>query len=125
MKAIFTTPLSLALAIAAALSLAASAGAAPGGRIGTLERGAYSCETPGDVTAARGVPAPEEDFTITNASTYQTPEGSGTYLRTGDVVTMTSGPKKGQRFEMKNERFLRRLGPDGLADGLRCVRMGG
>ena len=109
----------------AALAIGGAAMADSGGKIATLERGDYVCEHPGDVTTARGVVAPEEGFTVTNASTYTSPMGGGSYLRTGDTVTMTSGPKKGMRYDMKNERFLRRLGPDGKPDGLRCVRVGG
>ena len=111
--------ISLALLAASAPALATG-----GGKIRTLDRGTYVCEMPGDAATSRGVPVPEEGFSITNASTYSTPEGRGTYLRTGDSVTMTSGPKKGDRYSVKNERFLRKLANDGTPNGLRCIRLG-
>lgn len=118
MRAIF-------LAISAAmLALAGSASAVSGGKLGTLDRGAYVCETGGDAATGRGVPMPEAGFEITNSSTYLASEGSGHYLRTGDLVTMTSGPKKGERFQVKSERFLRQIASDDSETGLRCIKLG-
>ncbi|MBO9498541.1 MAG: hypothetical protein J7496_10970 [Novosphingobium sp.] len=106
----------------AALAAAAPALADPGGRIDTLDRGEYTCERPGDATTSRGVPAPDQNFKVVNASAYVSNGKRGKYLRLGDQVTMTSGPLKPNRYEMKNGRYLRQLGPDGQPNGLRCVR---
>jgi hypothetical protein len=95
-----------------------------GGKIGTLERGYYSCERPGDIATEYAEPVPEEDFEIIGASRYQTSEGRGIYLRTGDLVQMTSGPKNGTHYSLKNSKFLRRLDSSGEPDELRCVRRG-
>ncbi len=93
-------------------------------RIATIERGAYTCETGGDAASQRGVPVPTENFTITNGSSYTAEGKTGTYLRVGNTVTMTSGPHKGARYVLKNEQHLRKLGADGSPSGLRCVRRG-
>jgi hypothetical protein len=106
------------------LAFAGSASAVPGGKLGTLDRGAYVCETAGDAATGRGVPVPEAGFEITNSSTYLTTLGSGRYLRTGDLVTMTSGPRKGERFQVQSERFLRQAASNGSETGLRCIRLG-
>jgi len=117
------TRIAASLLLACAL-LAVPALAAPGGKLGTLERGTYVCEMPGDATTARGIPVPEAGFEVTNDSTYRTAKGRGTYLRTGDEVQITSGPHKGERYKVENENFLRMVGEDGNETGLRCIRLG-
>jgi hypothetical protein len=111
------------LGIGSAL-IAISALSASGGRLGTLERGAWACELPGDAEVSRGVPVPEAGFEITNSSTYSADGGRGNYLRTGDRVTMTTGPRKGDRYSVESERFLRKLGETGEETGLRCIKLG-
>lgn len=106
------------------LLLAGPALAAPGGRIGTLQRGYYQCEMPGDATGPAGVRLPDEDFSVINASSYETPAGRGSYLFTGDIATMTSGPKQGQRFKRIGSGFLRKIGAADQLDPLRCIRTG-
>lgn len=109
------------------LALAAQAGAADtasGGPITTLKRGDYACERPGDAASMRGVPAPEESFTVTNGSSYSADGKAGTYLRVGNSVTMTSGPRKGNRYTIRNDRFLRKIEADGTPGELRCIWQG-
>jgi len=108
----------------ATLLLAAPLLAVTGGKLGVLERGTWVCEMPGDAGTQRGIPVPEAGFVITPSSTYRTDSGNGTYLRTGDTVTMSSGPHKGVRFTVQNERMLKRLAKDGAEDGMRCVKLG-
>jgi hypothetical protein len=91
------------------------------GRIGTLERGAYVCELPGDAAGQAGVEQEALSFTIASASRYTSQAGGGTYLRRGDTVEMTSGPHVGTRYEIVSERFLRRL-EGGQPGRLRCVK---
>ena len=104
--------------------LATPALAVSGGKLGTLERGTYVCEMPGDATTARGLPVPEAGFEITNDSTYTSDKGRGNYLRTGDNVRMTSGPHKGERYVVRTDRFLRMVDKDGNETGLRCIKLG-
>lgn len=111
-----------ALPALAALSLAAPALA--DGPIGTIARGDYICELPGDVTGAVGIAQPEEHFTILSASRYASPQGDGTYLRRGDEVTMTSGPRNGTRYKVIGRDFLRKLDAEGEETRLRCFRRG-
>ena len=111
--------LTLALALAAA---PASAGTT--GKADTLPRGMYVCEMPGDAATARGVEVIEQSFMITNNSGYRSGGETGIYFRTGNAVAMTTGPLKGNRYILKSDRFLRRLGSDGAPDGLRCVKQG-
>lgn len=105
-----------------ALALAAPAAAAPGGRIDVLQTGDYICETAGDATGAAGIHSAADDFTVHNASTYSNGGANGTYLVTGDLVAMTSGPKRGQKFRRLSGNFLRQLDASGKDGALRCVR---
>lgn len=89
--------------------------------IGTIERGTYICELPGVASGAAGIVQPNEGFTIDTASRYSTPQGSGTYLRTGNRMRMTSGPRNGDAYQVINRGFLRKLGSDGQPSSLRCV----
>lgn len=109
---------------AAALALPFFTGpalAAPGGELGTMPKGSYACELPGDATGALGVRAPDQDFTIENGSAYTTATGRGVYLLTGDRLAMTSGPFKGAMYRRQSGGFLRRLAADGSDTDLRCV----
>lgn len=92
------------------------------GPIGTIERGTYACELPGTADGERGIAVPEESFRIASASRYVAPEGRGTYLRRGDVLLMTSGPRNGQKYAIVTERFLRKIDKNGEETRLRCIR---
>jgi hypothetical protein len=96
--------------------------AAPGGPIDSLLPGRYVCELPGDASGPAGLRQDDESFVVLNGSSYTATAGRGTYLVTGDVVTITSGPKNGQMFRRVSPNFLRRIGPDGQESALRCVR---
>jgi hypothetical protein len=117
----------LILIAAGLASLAACAPAqtvkpVPGGQIGVLQQGLYVCELPGDATGAAGVRQIGQDFSVHNASRYSTPTGRGTYLLTGDLVEMTSGPKRGQKYRKLSNNFLRELDTASRESNLRCVR---
>ena len=115
----FAIAAGIAVTLAAAPALAVS-----GGQLDTIERGPWACEMPGDAGTTPGVATPEADFIITNGSTYHVPEGHGTYLRTGDDVRMTSGPRQGDRYTLQSEHFLRKLDSNGKDTGLRCIKLG-
>ena len=104
-----------------AIMLAGPSFAAPGGALGTLPTGTYACELPGDATGPVGIRSPENDFTVTSASSYSTAKGTGTYLLTGDRVSMTSGPQNGISYRRHYGSFLRRLAADGSESELRCI----
>lgn len=91
------------------------------GQIGTIERGPYVCELPGDAAGSAGIEQPEESFSIESASRYSSPQGDGTYLRRGDRLLMTSGPRNGDSYAIVSRGFLRKI-MDGRASRLRCVR---
>ena len=93
------------------------------GAIGTVERGSYVCELPGDAAGRPGIVQPGESFVIESASRYSSAAGSGTYLRRGNTVTFTSGPRKGESFAVVGSGFLRRT-ENGQPGRLRCVRSG-
>jgi hypothetical protein len=105
-----------------ALLATGAALAAPGGPLDTLEPGRYICELPGDASGAAGLRQDDETFVVLNAGSYESAAGRGTYLVTGDMVTITSGPKNGQRFRRISANFLRKLRPDSQDSALRCVR---
>ena len=109
-------------ATAAAIAAPVATFAAQGGALGTLQTGRYTCELPGDALGPSGHPVAAEAFSIINASSYAVGEVHGTYLLTGDRVTITSGPKRGQRFRRVSASFLRKLDASGKDSPLRCVR---
>ncbi|MEO5599018.1 MAG: elongation factor P [Novosphingobium sp.] len=111
-------------ALAALTGVIAPAIAAPGGPIGTMPLGRYTCELPGDAASTAGQHVPEADFKVINASSYATPTGQGTYLLTGESLTMTGGPLRDWRFHRVSNGFLRKLEADGSEGKLRCVRGG-
>jgi len=107
-----------------ALSAAAISAPAHAQRdLGTIERGNYVCELPGDAAGAVGVPQPDESFSIESASRYSSPQGEGIYLRRGDRLIMTSGPRNGTAYQIVGRGFLRKI-VDGQPSRLRCIRQG-
>ena len=100
---------------------AAPALAAPGGALDTLPRGDYMCEFPGDATGPVGIRSLENDFTITNASSYAAAGSAGTYLLTGRQVAFTSGPFMGRRYHRLSGGFLRLIDKSGKDSTLRCI----
>ena len=105
---------------AALLAMAAPLGAQE--QISTLERGTYTCEVPGNAAGAAGIEQPDESFSILSASRYRSEQGRGTYLRRGNRLTMTSGPRNGDAYLIVSENFLRKLDAAGKPGRLRCVR---
>jgi hypothetical protein len=93
------------------------------GAIGTVPRGTFACELPGDAAGQAGVAQPARNFTIESASRYSSAQGSGSYLRRGDTLTMTSGPRQGESYAVISEGFLRLI-EGGQPGRLRCVRQG-
>ena len=111
--------------IPAILAFAATpAGAVPGGNLGVLLNGPWTCEIPGDAVV-RPVAQQADNFRIVADSSYVIADGSsGTYLRLGNEVRMTSGPFNGRRFLMSSDAMMRLLDGQGRRTGLRCVRAG-
>ena len=93
------------------------------GAIGVMPRGVYNCELPGDASGDTGIPQAEKRLTIKSASRYTSPQGSGTYLRRGDTMTLTSGPRQGERYSVQSDNFIRLI-ENGQPGPLRCVRTG-
>jgi len=112
----------LALTAAMAWLAAVPADAVPGGALGTLETGKYYCELPGDASGPVGRHVPDADFRVISASSYEAEGRIGSYLLTGDRVTMTSGPRQGRKFHRVGRGFLRAVEADGSDGALRCVR---
>lgn len=112
------TALSLAVLATPALSQGLER---PVGKIGTITRGTYACELPGTADGTQGIAMPTESFRIASASRYVAPEGRGTYLRRGDILLMTSGPRNGQKYAIISEKFLRKI-ENGELGRLRCIR---
>ena len=103
-----------------ALAAMAAASASAQGPIGTLERGTFTCELPGDAAGRAGIEQPDAGFSIIGASRYSSPQGKGTYLRRGDVVTLTGGPRSGEAYAVISPGFLRKI-ENGQPGTLRCV----
>ena len=108
------------------LALAAIVSAPPAlaqGKLGTVERGTYRCELPGTASGPVGIRQEDDDFRIISASRYRSPQGGGTYLRRGNTLTMTSGPRNGQEYRIVSRNLLKRLDKDGKAGRMRCLRV--
>ena len=110
------------------LALVASAPVLAQGDIGTISRGTYVCELPGNALGeARGqvgTPQPEAGFSIVSDSRYSSPQGPGTYLRRGSTVSFTSGPRNGESYTIVGRDFLRRIEANGQPGRMRCLRQG-
>lgn len=102
--------------------ISTGASAAPGGKLETLQRGEYVCSLPGDADGKPWLELVDKTFRIGNASTYESRDGSGTYLMTGGIVQFTRGPMKGMRFRLSGRSMLRALDEEGNAGRMRCVR---
>jgi hypothetical protein len=111
------------LVILLAVALAGPALSAEGS-LGTLPTGRYLCELPGDAAGPASRPVAGAWFDITNASSYVTEGGNGTYLLTGENVVFTRGPLRGATFERTGARALKRTDIGGPYAKLRCVRTG-
>ncbi|MGX7895427.1 elongation factor P [Tsuneonella sp. HG222] len=94
------------------------------GEVDTANRGAYTCEMPGDAAGLAGNPQPDKDFRIRSASRYKSEQGDGVYLRQGDTIRFTSGPRAGEAYKIVSSNMVRRLQPDGTPGRLRCIRTG-
>jgi len=105
----------------AALIVAIATIGAAHGPIDTIDRGRYVCELPGDAGGQASRPQPDRNFTIESSSRYSSPQGHGTYLRRGDRIDMTSGPRKGEAYRIVRTGFLKLLQADGKLSRLRCV----
>lgn len=105
----------------ASLALIAAAPPPGEGAIGTVARGTFVCELPGDAAGLAGIPQPERGFRIKSASRYAVPQGSGIYLRRGDILNFTTGPRQGERYQVMSPTFLRLI-EDGRPGPLRCIR---
>jgi hypothetical protein len=109
--------------LATTLILAAAAAAMPAsaqGAIGVVARGFYVCELPGDAAGQAGIEQPQRNFRIQSASRYSSPQGKGTYLRRGNTLTLTSGPRRGESFTVSSSGALRAI-EGGRPGRLRCI----
>jgi len=112
---------SATLAAVLVLSVPGLALAVPGGEIGTLPKGNYVCEIPGDASGPYRKRVPEEDFTIITASSYVAEGRRASYLMTGDRVTMTGGVLEGKRYLRVSHGVLKILDNDRNETPVRCV----
>ena len=81
-----------------------------GNALGTMQLGTYVCELPGDAAGPASVRVPQEDFAITNASSYEADGGHGAYLLTGNSLVMTSGPPARQSLSPPDQRLSAQAG---------------
>ncbi len=93
------------------------------GEIGVMPQGLYVCELPDEHASSRGVVQPGTSFRITSASRYTSDQGAGTYLRRGNIMVLSSGPRAGERYQIIGDGFVRRL-ENGAPGRLRCLHRG-
>ena len=107
-----------------ALMAATASAALAQGPIDTVLRGRYVCEMPGNAAVGASVRLPDRSFTIESSSRYAAPQGGGVYLRRGDRMDMTSGPRRGETYLVIRPGVLRERQADGKPGRLRCVLQG-
>lgn len=106
------------------IALSSPAKAVPGGKLGTLALGRWTCELPGDAVTDP-TPRPDESFTAVPDSSYETTHGGrGSYLLLGKRLTMTSGPRIGASYVVESTAMVSKLDANGTETPLRCVRAG-
>lgn len=121
---LFAAALASVLASAAASGVALASTEPPpvtGGLISTLTIGTYTCEMAGDASGPVGKTMPDYEFRVVNASSYKAGGIRGSYLYTGDHVTMTGGKLKGLKLHRISGGFLRKVEADGSDGEMRCV----
>jgi len=112
------------LILIGALVVTAPAQAVSGGPLHTLLRGRWICELPGDAEM-QPTALPDDSFRAIPDSSYQMADGQrGTYALFGRILTMTSGPLKGRRFQLNNRAMARQIDSAGQFTGPRCVHAG-
>ena len=123
MRQIVLSVVLLCAGSSAALAAAPDSGLGPAaGRLMTLTLGRYQCERPAIPGQPGAVADAGASFAVTSSSRYVAADGTrGTYLFTGDTVTMTSGPLAGTRLVRLRGSFLRRIEDSGIPGDLRCV----
>ena len=105
----------------ASIAVAGTAHAVPGGDLGVLLQGRYFCEVPDPMGVTRGIPEPNVRFQVVNSSSYRDQGVIGSYLKIGDSVTLTSGPRTGERYRAVSSGTLQRLDAAGRETSARCV----
>lgn len=106
-----------------AMALMVAAPAVAQGPVATIARGTYVCERPGHAGAAASQVLEEAGFVIETGSRYRAAQGSGTYLRRGDRMSFTSGPRNGEEYRILASGVLLRM-RNGELDRTRCLRAG-
>ena len=107
--------------VALSLSTLAAGPLAAQEKIGTVQRGVYVCEVPGNAAQEASMTMPEAGFRIRSGSRYESPQGDGFYLRRGDRMMMTSGPHNGDVYRVEQDGLLRRMAGE-EPTRLRCIR---
>ena len=113
----------LLAAIPILASVATALTAQGNGPLATLPVGRYQCSLPGDAGGSAWTPI-DKRFSIKNASRYLHPEGTGTYLMSGDELVFTRGPLKNERYKRMGTSMLRMKNEDGSLSRIRCARTG-
>jgi len=109
----------VAIAMAATLPTLAHAAS-----LKTMPHGVYECAYPGDASGLAWLTDESAGFILSNASSYRSARGSGTYLLKGKELTFTRGPKKGERYRRSGNNELVQVLADGSPGKLRCFRIG-
>ncbi|MCV0383566.1 MAG: elongation factor P [Erythrobacter sp.] len=120
MKHAFTAAAALAATICATIAVPAAAQ----GRLGTLPHGRYVCALPGGAAGKAVKEVSEHNFSITGASSYEAADGRGTYLRKGDTVVFTRGPRKDMKLKLLGSGLMQWVKEDGTLGRIRCTRVG-
>jgi hypothetical protein len=125
-RLLFSSPIApLALAPIALAIGVQPAQAAPGGLLRTLLKGYWICESSGDAVAPPTM-YPQDSFRVIADSSYRTTAGlTGTYLLTGNDLTMTTGPFRGRKYILVGQGILHPIGANGTRTTDRCVRQSG
>lgn len=94
------------------------------GTLSTIQHGRYQCSLPGDASGPSRIVVKDADFRIASASSYRSPEGRGTYMVRGKLLTFTRGPKNGEKYQLVGATALQKQNRDGTLSRLMCARVG-
>ncbi|WP_066798484.1 hypothetical protein [Sphingomonas soli] len=96
---------------------------AQAGTSGAIPVGVYECDAPITIGGmVMGSPQTGLMFGIIGPGAYRDFNGGrGTYALNGTILTMTSGPLRGTRYERQGATYFKPLNAQGKTGSIRCV----
>lgn len=95
----------------------------PAGDFGPIQIGVYECDQPISIGGMiMGSPVPGPMFGVTGPGAYRDFNGgTGSFSFSGGILTMTSGPLRGTRYQRSDATLFHPLDAKGQRGSIRCV----